>query len=150
MIIDTLANLKHYQKLLPNLLTAIEKMRSLKDWQAGEKYYFEGGFVFFQEGETKPMAEAQFEAHRKYIDVQVVLKGQECLAWSELSELTEIIPYSDEKDVRKFEGENTHTMKISEGMAYICFPWDGHKAVFHIEQPLQFTKAVIKLALNEE
>lgn len=39
-------------------------------------------------------------------------------------------------------------MLITEGMAYICFPWDGHQAVFHVEQPLTFTKAVLKLAIN--
>lgn len=47
--------------------------------------------------------------------------------------------------VEKYEGGMQHFMKITEGMAYVCFPWDGHKAVFHIDQPLEFTKAVIKL-----
>ncbi|WP_404996546.1 YhcH/YjgK/YiaL family protein [Caldifermentibacillus hisashii] len=150
MIIDALSMIDRYKELLPNIHDGIEKMESVKDWKPGEKYIFESGYVFFQEGTTKPLEEAQFEAHRNYVDVQVVLKGNEYLAWSELTDLTEIIPYNTEKDVQKFVGENAHMMKISEGMVYICFPWDAHKAVFHMDQPLQFTKGVIKLKINKK
>lgn len=150
MIIDTVTNLTHYTKLFPNISEALEAMNEIKQPEFDKKYSFKGGYFFFQEGTTKPIAEALFEAHRKYVDLQIVLKGEEYLAWNKIDDLTETIPYSEEKDVQKFTGQDAHIMKMSEGMAYICFPWDGHKAVFHVDQPLHFKKAVIKLALNEK
>ncbi|EOH75243.1 MULTISPECIES: YhcH/YjgK/YiaL family protein [Enterococcus] len=148
MIIDAIANLSHYTKLFPTIPEALETMNSIEHQELGKKYFFKGGYFFFQEGATKPIEEAQFEAHRKYADLQIVLKGEEYIAWNKLTDLTEVLPYDSEKDVQKFVGQNTHKMKISEGMAYICFPWDGHQAVFHVDQPLHFMKAVIKLELN--
>ena len=148
MIIDAVANLKHYTKLFPNIPDALEAMNRIEQQEFGKKYFFEGGFFFFQEGATKPIEETQFEAHRNFVDLQIVLEGEEYIAWNKIDDLTEAIPYNVEKDVQKFTGKDTHKMKISEGMAYLCFPWDGHKAVFHVDQPLRFKKAVIKLALN--
>lgn len=148
MIIDAVTNLHHYTKLFPNIPEALEAMNRIEQQEFGKKYFFEGGFFFFQEGATKPIEEAQFEAHRNFVDLQIVLEGEEYIAWNKIDDLIEAIPYNAEKDVQKFTGKDAHKMKMSEGMAYICFPWDGHKAVFHVDQPLRFKKAVIKLALN--
>ncbi|MBU5360093.1 YhcH/YjgK/YiaL family protein [Enterococcus raffinosus] len=148
MIIDAVANLHHYTKLFPNIPEALEAMNRIEQQEFGKKYFFEGGYFFFQEGATKPIEETQFEAHRNFVDLQIVLEGEEYIAWNKIDDLTEAIPYNAEKDVQKFTGKDAHKMKMSEGMAYICFPWDGHKAVFHVDQPLHFKKAVIKLALN--
>lgn len=145
MIIERIDRLAKYQPILPNIDKALAAMQAIEEREAGVHYPFEGGYLFFQTGTTKPLAEAQFEAHRKYIDVQVVLGGSEYAALEDLSNLSVAIPYSGERDVEKYEGGTQHYMKITEGMAYVCFPWDGHKAVFHIDQPLEFTKAVIKL-----
>lgn len=150
MIIDTLDQLEKYQKLLPNLSQGLEVLHQVQKPQLDQRYPFDGGFVFFQEGQTKPLEEAQFEAHRLYVDVQVVLAGSEYLAWSKLADLTEMVAYDQEKDVQKFTGADQYVLKITEGMAYICFPWDGHKAVFHIQQPLSYRKAVIKLAFDPQ
>lgn len=148
MIIDAVTNLHHYTKLFPNIPEALEAMNGIEQQEFGKKYFFEGGYFFFQAGATKPIEETQFEAHRNFVDLQIVLEGEEYIAWNKIDDLTEAIPYNAERDVQKFTGKDKHKMKISEGMAYICFPWDGHKAVFHIDQPLHFKKAVIKLALD--
>ncbi|MGT2847091.1 YhcH/YjgK/YiaL family protein [Streptococcus massiliensis] len=150
MIIDSLEHLECYHTLLPNLANALKALDEHKNsWGTGVKYPFEGGFLFFQEGVTKPLVDSQFESHRRHIDVQVLLRGAEYVALEDLSKLSTIIPYSDERDVEKYQGETKHMMKISAGMVYVCFPWDGHKAVFHIDEPLEYQKAVIKLEINK-
>lgn len=148
MIIDKLERISHYREVLPHIDQALTTLDSLSEWQEGQRYPFEGGFLFFQKGTTRPLAESQFEAHRKYIDVQVVLNGSEFVAWEELAKLTVAIPYDPEKDVEKYAGATEHYMKVTAGMAYVCYPEDGHKAVFHLDEPQEFTKAVIKLAVN--
>ncbi|MMZ63273.1 hypothetical protein D1872_255180 [compost metagenome] len=78
----------------------------------------------------------------------MVLKGSEYVALEDLSNLSVAIPYSEDRDVEKYAGATQHVMKITEGMAYVLFPWDAHKAIFHMDQPLAFTKAVIKLEVK--
>ncbi|MGT2946445.1 YhcH/YjgK/YiaL family protein [Streptococcus chenjunshii] len=70
-------------------------------------------------------------------------------ALEDLLNLSVALPYQEEKDVEKYEGEVRHYMKMTAGMAYVCFPWAAHRAVFHFDEPLTFTKAVIKLAVEE-
>ena len=67
-----------------------------------------------QRGETKPLSEGTFESHQKYIDVQILLEGQEEMAWMELDNLTEAIPYDEEKDAARWNGERTHHMLITK------------------------------------
>ena len=146
MIIDRVERLARYQSILPKISTALEAMEEHKEnWKAGERYPFDGGVVFFQSGQTKASEDTQFEAHRKFVDVQVVLEGAEYAALEDLSNLEVIIPYNYERDVEKYTADTEHFMKMTAGMVYVCFPWDGHKAVFHTDEPLEFTKAVIKL-----
>lgn len=145
MIIDNVRNLNLYKEVLPNVENGLNKLADVKEFVPGERVYFDGGFFFYQKGTTKPLADAQFEAHRKYIDVQILLSGQEYLAWSELEHLTPVMEYSEERDVQKFTGEARHAMAITANMAYVCFPSDGHQAVFHLEEPTDFEKIVMKL-----
>lgn len=148
MIIDRIERLGKYQAILGKINKALTEVKNRQnDFQEGKQYAFDGGFIFFQTGQTKPLQKTQFESHKKFIDVQLLLKGAEYVALEDLSQLTTSIPYNSEKDVEKYDGGTNHFIKITEGMAYVCFPWDGHKAVFHLEESLSFTKAVIKLEI---
>lgn len=148
MIIDKIDRLTDYQALLPKLPQALAAVKEHQDsFEEGVRYPFDGGVVFFQKGETKPLSEAQFEAHRKFIDVQLVLEGAEYMALTDHSEVEVAIPYDEGKDVEKYSGQTQHIMKVSAGMGYVCFPRDVHKAVFHLDESLAFTKAVIKLEI---
>ncbi|KIR01447.1 hypothetical protein P261_00261 [Lachnospiraceae bacterium TWA4] len=81
----------------------------------------------------------------KYMDVQIVLEGCEEMAWAPLSELKEAIPYDELKDAARYDGERTHHMLITEGMFYVAFPEDGHKAISHIDTPHTYKKCVMKV-----
>lgn len=146
MIIDKTENLLFYEKLLPNLKNGWQELLKLEEWKEG-KYVFEGGYFMIQTGKTKPLMEGTFEAHRKYADVQIMLKGCEEMAWSAVSDMKTVIPYDEEKDAERLDGERIHHMLISEGMFYIAFPKDGHKAVSHREEEHTFTKCVMKIRI---
>lgn len=148
MIVDHVDRLLFYHQLLPNLEAGVAALKSRSRWEPG-RYEFEGGYFMLQEGETKPMEEGTYEAHRKYIDVQIVLKGCEELAWRDYRELTPVIPYNPDKDQERLDGPRDHVILITEGMFYAVFPQDGHKAVSHTKEPHQFVKAVIKLPVRD-
>ena len=130
MIIDRIKNIEYYETILPGLKNGLNTLRQLPSQEVG-RYEFEGGFLMIQEGTTKPMSEGTFEAHRKYVDVQIMLQGCEELAWEEYDLLNPVVPYNEEKDQERLDGERNHSMLISEGMFFAAFPQDGHKAVSH-------------------
>lgn len=144
MIIDKFDNIRFYSCLLNNLDSGLEAVSALRDPEAG-RYEFDGGFFLVQKGETKPMEEGTFEAHRKYVDVQIVLEGSEEIAWADLDDLKEDGEYDEAKDKAAYNGLEENTMKISAGMCYIAFPHDGHKAIRHTKEQQSYTKIVMKL-----
>lgn len=144
MIIDKFDNIRFYNCLLNNLDSGLEAVKALRNPEVG-RYEFAGGFFMVQKGETKPMAEGTFEAHRKYVDVQIVVEGSEEIAWADLEDLKEEGEYDEAKDKAAYTGAEENTMKISAGMCYIAFPHDGHKAVRHTGEQQSYTKIVMKL-----
>ncbi|MEG0369774.1 MAG: YhcH/YjgK/YiaL family protein, partial [Hungatella sp.] len=114
------------------------------------RYEFDGGFFLVQKGITKPMEEGDFEVHRKYVDVQMVMKGSEDLAWAEINDLKETIPYDSQRDAALYSGDTNHRMAITAGMCYIAFPHDGHRPIRHVEKPQKFVKIVMKLPVTSD
>lgn len=144
MIIDKLDNIMLYEPMLKNLAAGLKAVQDLEPLEVG-KYSFEGGYFMVQKGETRPIEEGTFEAHRKYADVQIVMEGSEEVAWADIKDLELQMPYDPQKDAERFDGDKSHHILISEGMFYAAFPHDGHKPVSHTEKKLQFTKIVMKL-----
>ena len=101
-----------------------------------------------QKGTTQSMEEGTFEAHRIYMDIQILVEGSEAVAWAKLSDLKEEIAYNEEKDAARYTGENNHTIHVTAGMCYVAYPHDGHKPVRHVDQQQSYTKIVMKLPLG--
>ena len=144
MIIDKVENLQKYAALLPGLPAAIEALQALPSRTPGH-YEFPGGYFMIQQGETRPFTEAAFEAHRRNIDVQIVLDGGEELAWAAASNLRVVKAYDADKDVEMLEGAARAEMLITAGMFYIMLPQDAHLPTAHRATPHRYLKAVIKL-----
>lgn len=144
MIIDKIGNVRFYGSLLNCLDKGLEAIEALKDPEVG-RYEFDGGFFMVQKGDTKPMKEGDFEAHRKYVDVQIVLEGSEEIAWADLEELRESGAYDEKTDKALYTGSEVNTMLITAGMCYIAFPHDGHKAIRHTKKQQSYTKICMKL-----
>ena len=143
MILDTLANIGEYAALLPHLDEALACLEQIKGSAPG-RYEYESGFVLIQEGETTPIRQGDFEAHRKYLDVQILLDGAETIAWAELSSLRCTEAYDADRDRGMYAGDGM-LVDIHPGEFYVCFPHDGHKACGHREAAARFRKAVVKL-----
>lgn len=57
------------------------------------------------EYETKVKNEVGFEAHKKNIDIQYLLKGEERIACMPVEKLTQTEPYIEEKDAAFYAAE---------------------------------------------
>ena len=145
MIVDNLDNIMFYHSMVPHLAAGMAAMEALGGNPEVGRYEFDGGYFMVQKGSTRPMTEGTFEAHRKYVDVQIIVEGSEEVAWADLRDLHTEIPYDPEKDAERLSGSPDHVMKMSAGMFYMAFPHDGHKPVSHTKEQQAYTKIVMKL-----
>lgn len=146
MIVDLIENLSEYICLNPKLANGLEKLNEVET-EYHKRFDFDGGYLFFQKGITTLIDEGTFEAHIKYIDIQIVLSGSEYVAWAPINELAVDVEYNAEKDVVRLNGDPKTIMKIDKGMSYIFQPHDGHKALKHINEATTYNKAVIKVEI---
>jgi biofilm protein TabA len=148
MIADTLALSSRYESLAPRFGAAFAFLHNLGADQALGRHEISGDdcFALVQSYTTKPIAEAKFEAHRKYIDIQFIQSGQETLLWAPQAGLAETQSYDDEKDFALFATPSIATpLKLRAGEFAIFFPEDAHAPTLELEAPCQVRKVVLKV-----
>jgi len=86
-----------------------------------------GSFALEQAYLSKPRAEAFLESHRKYIDVQAVVAGEEIQEVVDIGRMTVDAPYNPERDLVKYHDcKDTSLLGAREGLVAVFFPVDGH------------------------
>lgn len=144
MILDSIKNHKLYAGLGPDFKEALEFL-SKTDFgnTAAGRYPLKGGvFYLVQEYDTKPESEGQFEAHRKFIDVQFIVSGRERHFYAHLPTLKQKEQYSDEKDVVMFEGSGAGYV-LEKGYFAVYFPEDCHMPNLRAGAAAEKTKKVV-------
>ncbi len=105
-------------------------------------------FVTVSEAETKPPDQVRFEAHRRYIDIQLVLRGQESIGVAPASSLTTVEPYDPARDIAFFAvPPESRTVELREGEFVVFEPGDGHRPSLHLDGPHVSRKAVVKISV---
>ena len=79
--------------------------------------------------DTKPAEDLSFEAHKKYIDVQVLLSGTEDIDVSQdLDDMEVTQPYSDENDAMLYDTPSSwSTIFLAPGSFTVFYPDDAHR-----------------------
>ena len=86
-----------------------------------------GSFALEQVYLAKARPEGFFESHRRYIDVQVVVAGEEIMELADVARLTVQKPYDAERDLMVYaDYASASVLKLGAGEAAIFFPVDGH------------------------
>lgn len=146
MVIDLIGNYQKYEALHPLLEKGIAFALTLTGASAGR--YEQGElYALVQENRAASLEEGDFEAHKRYADVQIIVKGTELVGWQEVSRLEEKAPYSEEKDIAFYEGEGI-SLEVGEGMFYLLMPQDAHKACRRGREEEGFKKIVLKLPME--
>lgn len=150
MIYDNLSNIDLYKGLSPDIYEGLKFVREADATIDNGVYQINPRVkAIVSEYETKIENEYGYEAHKKFIDIQYTLKGQESVECLPLDKLTETKPYSDENDAA-FYMANTQPMEMTIGDGYfaIFFPEDGHMPQLCIDKTIVVKKVVVKVALN--
>ena len=129
MILSTIKDGGTYSAISPLIKEAIEWLQNWNeaDFKPGELELPGGIVVKFQEPALVPAEKARFEAHKRFIDIQVPLKGVEIMGWAPIDDLKNVIePYNEDKDV-VFLGDSTQNLiNVYPGQMAIFFPEDAH------------------------
>ncbi|MBE6213809.1 MAG: DUF386 domain-containing protein [Rikenellaceae bacterium] len=131
MILDTLKNKEQYASLHPRFKAVFDYIdtHDLASMELG-RHDIDGDniFVMVQEIELRPREQARLELHRKYIDIQLVLRGpEEVFGWSEKKDcLTAETEFDEAKDIQLFIDKPQCFYTVREGQFSILFPEDGH------------------------
>lgn len=142
MIICPWKDIKKYAPLLPGIEEAFDAVNALTEYEAKTYPLSDGNRFFVTAGTTKAPGEA--EAHRKFLDIQYIVKGKEVMGWADLADCTPTVDFNEEKDIGKYSGPFEFTT-INEGICYVAFPEDAHMPGRHLDVPNDFVKVVVKL-----
>ena len=150
MIYDTFEHADLYFVDNTLLHKAISYASQLDSTTPDGRYDIEGDdlFALVASYETSPAEERQFEAHKKYIDIQVILKGEETIGVSLANDLPLIETYSEEKDVMFFESpEAISTLVMKPGYFAVFYPHDIHRPNCLLQGKQAVRKVVVKVKI---
>lgn len=114
------------------------------------KYDLENGaYVSVQEYTTKARSEAKYEAHKKFIDIQMILSGKELIAVSPIDKMTISDEYNEEKDFMLFHHNDECTDYVLEaGDFLILYPQDVHMPGVCVNEKSPVRKIVVKVPVE--
>ena len=145
--INLLEASKHFEKYPERWNEAFRFLieSDLKNLSVGRIDLNENVYVTVSEYETKNPEDAKFESHRKYIDLQYLLEGEELIGHTNPHDLEIISPYSEEKDIAFYEYDGGEILKASASNYFIFFPDDAHRPCLHPGKKNTVRKIVVKI-----
>lgn len=148
MIQDTLDCIGLYGDCCEKLTQAVEFARGLSSDTPDGRIEIDGEAMFgaVNSYTTRSPEELNFEAHRKYIDVQILLSGRERIDVTRKGDLPVLQPYAEDTDVMFYAAPDAHTSVFLEpGEFIVLFPHDAHRPGLRIDAPTEVRKLVIKI-----
>ena len=146
MIFDSVKNIGRYSPILHHLEAGLAAVKALTSYEVG-RYEFEGGYFKIQKGNTLQLEAGDYEAHRKYVDVQILLEGREQVVWTPL-EKTSFKEYLDDRDMVICSAPVDQVITIEPGMFWVAFPDDAHKSCRHVSDQSSYVKVLLKLPID--
>lgn len=113
------------------------------------KYEIDGSKIYglTQEYYTQPADRLVWEAHRRYIDLQYIVRGIENMGYAHINDMQAISDYVDIDDYVLFKG-NGNYLNVKEGFFTIFFPHDCHKVRVQTEiGSSRINKIVVKICI---
>ena len=148
MILDTLQNAQLYKNLDENLRLGLEYLQNT-DFSTLEmgKYEIKGDEVFaiLQSYDTKEEVDCKLEAHKKYVDIQYMVSGDEVMGVVPFNNQT-ISKALPDNDVTFYKGTGDHIL-VKEGSFTVFFQTDVHAPGIKSGASAKIVKVVVKVQL---
>lgn len=150
MILDKLSNARRYYCLGPKFEKAFQYLTTTDFTALAKgKYEIDGTDIFaiVNEYETIDVAGEQMESHKKYIDIQYMVNGEEQIGHDFLEQQTPSKAYDEEKDYMLFAEKPSFFTRLAAGSFAIFFPTDLHMPNLKVEASIPVKKIVIKVSV---
>jgi biofilm protein TabA len=130
MIFDTLSNAARHVALHPGFTEAFDFLRrpDLATLSSG-RHEVDGPSLYASIGrdEGRGRNGARLETHRKYVDIQYVVSGDEVIGWSDLAACQATgLGYDEARDIEFYTAQSTTWVPVPPGSFAIFFPTDAH------------------------
>lgn len=151
MILDTLENAHLYYGLGPKFIKAFEYLAStdLASLEKG-KYEIDGKNIIaiINEYDTVDPSGERMESHKKYIDVQYIVRGAELIGHDFILEKSPAKAYDEEADYMLFAEKPSFFSRLEQNYFAIFFPSDLHMPNIRISESAPVKKVVIKISVQ--
>lgn len=141
-----------YRGIHPNLDLALEHIRpEFLSRVGGQRVELRGSDVYATRFtyETVPEEESFFEAHKKYLDIHIMVEGSEGVEVAPPAELAEF-ERVEANDFYAYRGLAHHKLTLSPGDFLVVFPNDAHRIKMCLEQPETVSKVVFKVRIYDD
>ena len=150
MIIDSIKYAEYYSSLHPEFKAVFAALSQMTEQTAGRtEIDGEKAFINVSSYTNKPVEECKFESHKKYIDIQYIISGEERIDLADSSELVCCDDRLDEGDIAFFENtDKFDTALLTPGRYVVIFPGEAHRpCVAPDGKGVKVVKAVAKILL---
>jgi biofilm protein TabA len=106
----------------------------------------EAMYALVQEYNSKLKEEGKWEAHRRYIDLQYMVKGAEGIGYANIHHLQQG-EYDTAKDFLPLQGEGD-LVTVRSGSFVLLFPEDAHMPGMAVGNPAPVKKIVLKISVE--
>ena len=149
MIFGNINNLEEFPFLEEQVKECFEyaKEHNLASFEKGS-HEIDGErlFVNIVEYTTTAAKERFWEAHRKYLDVHVMLHGTEQIDLNFIQNM-DVKEFVEKDDFLPMDGEKNSSVVLRDGDYLICYPSDGHRTAVAVEEPEKIKKAIFKVRI---
>ena len=148
MILDTLENAAKYAGLKAGISEAfgfldqpgLAELPDGKHEICGDRV-----FAIIAHEQGRKSEDGELEGHRKYLDIQYVISGDESMGWHPREGLKNSVDYDAERDLEFFEGDAKSIIRVPPGSFIIFLPTDAHLPLIG-DGPIH--KVVVKVAVG--
>lgn len=150
MIFDDITNIKNYVEIDEKIADFILGLSA--DTPAGRIYLSNDNLTYANVDEytTKTLEKCKLEAHKKYIDIQLLFSGVEELDYTSLDGLMVSEPYDETRDIMFFASTDRVLNKVvlEPGKFVLLYPHEAHQPQMAYKNvPSGVKKVVVKIPL---
>jgi biofilm protein TabA len=139
--------LAYVEEILQPGSEAHRRLQAVATGDTGRVELGDGVFALEQAYIAKPRAEGRWEAHKVYIDVQVIVSGDELMEVTDVSRLAVAEDHTPAKDILFFEQNlDGSVLRMRAGELAVFYPADAHKPSLASGEPAALVrKTVVKV-----
>ncbi len=127
MIIDKIDNICLYNAVPKSVIQFLKNI-DRNNVEYGKHILDDSNFVNIETYATKTIENAKYESHDKYIDIQILLTGNEKIGVADRSCLSVAEPYDENRDITFYSDpvDTNNTVSLNGSNFVMLYPHEAH------------------------